>query len=166
MRSFYTSERVFRKVVEIDSPVDTVWEHVTSQKGINDELAPFLKMTMPRRFKGRSIADVAAGTHVGKSLLLLFRLLPFGFDDITITRIEPGRMFREESVMTGMRVWTHHRILEQAGGKTIVTDEVSFAPCAPMGLIPGWGQLMARILFALFTHRHHRLERALSVAGR
>lgn len=38
MRSFYTSERVFRKVVEIDSPVDTVWEHVTSQKGINDEL--------------------------------------------------------------------------------------------------------------------------------
>ncbi|CQD23563.1 hypothetical protein BN970_05913 [Mycolicibacterium conceptionense] len=105
MRSIHTQEHVFRKVSEIDCPVDLVWDRVTTQEGINDEMGPYLKMTMPRQFRGRSIADVTPGTRIGKSFLLLFGILPFGFDDITIAKIDPGRMFREESIMTGMRIW-------------------------------------------------------------
>lgn len=165
MRSIHTKEHVFKKVSEVDCPVDRVWERVTTQEGINDEMGPYLKMTMPRRFRGRSIADVTPGTRIGKSFLLLFGFLPFGFDDITIARIDPGRMFREESVMTGMRTWIHHRTLEPLGDKTIVTDEVTLAPQAPMGLIPGWGSLMSRVLAAFFNHRHRRLIRSLTATG-
>ncbi|WP_078278393.1 hypothetical protein [Mycobacteroides franklinii] len=169
MRSIHTEEHVFRKVSEIDCPVDKVWERVTSQEGINDEMGPYMKMTMPKQFRGKSIADVTPGTRIGKSFLLLFGVLPFGFDDITVARVEPGRMFREESLMTGMRVWVHHRTLEplasETGEKTRVTDEVTLAPQAPMGLIPGWGRLLSKILAAFFTHRHRRLSRTLSAAG-
>ncbi|MCV7064829.1 hypothetical protein H7H51_02350 [Mycolicibacterium farcinogenes] len=165
MRSIHTQEHVFQKVSEIDCPVDRVWDRVTTQEGINDEMGPYLKMTMPRQFRGQSIADVTPGTRIGKSFLLLFGILPFGFDDITIAEIEPGRMFREESIMTGMRIWVHHRTLEPLGYKTIVTDEITLAPQAPMGLIPGWGKLMSRVLSAFFSHRHRRLNRTLTGAG-
>lgn len=165
MRSIHTQEHVFRKVSEIDCPVDQVWERVTTQEGINDEMGPYLKMTMPRQFRGRSIADVTPGTRIGKSFLLLFGILPFGFDDITIARIDSGRMFREESIMTGMRIWVHHRTLEPVGNKTIVTDEITLAPQAPMGLIPGWGKVMSRVLSAFFSHRHRRLNRTLAGVG-
>lgn len=165
MRSIHAQEHVFRKVSEIDCPVDLVWDRVTTQEGINDEMGPYLKMTMPRQFRGRSIADVTPGTRIGKSFLLLFGILPFGFDDITIAKIDPGRMFREESVMTGMRIWVHHRTLEPLGDRTVVTDEITLAPQAPMGLIPGWGKVMSRVLSAFFAHRHRRLSRALTGAG-
>jgi ligand-binding SRPBCC domain-containing protein len=165
LRSVHTGEHVFRKVTEIACPVDRVWERVTTQEGINDEMGPYLKMTMPRQFRGKSIADVAPGTRIGKSLLLLFGVLPFGFDDITIAKIDPGRMFREESAMTGMRIWVHHRTLEPVGNRTIVTDEITLAPRAPMGLVPGWGKLVSTVLSAFFTHRHRRLSRRLTGPG-
>ncbi|OHU99960.1 hypothetical protein [Mycobacterium talmoniae] len=165
MRSIHTAPQVFRKVSEIDCPIERVWQRVTTQEGINDEMNPYLKMTMPRRFRGKSIADVTPGTRIGKSVLLLFGIVPFGFDDITIAEIEPGRMFREESVMTGMRIWVHHRTLEPDGDKTIVSDEITLAPQAPMGLIPGWGALLSAVLSAFFTHRHRRLRRGLTGAS-
>lgn len=90
MRSIHTEEHVFRKVSEIDCPVDKVWERVTTQEGINDEMGPYMKMTMPKQFRGKSIADVTPGTRIGKSFLLLFGVLPFGFDDITVARLEPA----------------------------------------------------------------------------
>jgi len=165
MRSIQTEEHVFHKVSEIDSPIDQVWDSITTQEGINLEMGPYLKMTMPRRFRGKSIADVTPGTRIGKSFLLLFGIIPFGYDDITITSIEPRRMFREESVMTGMRIWVHHRTLEPKGDKTVLSDEITLAPQAPMGLIPGWGALLRRILSAFFSHRHRRLSRSLTNAA-
>jgi ligand-binding SRPBCC domain-containing protein len=162
MRSIYTQEHVFRRVSEIDCPIDHAWQLVTTQQGINQEMGPYLKMTMPKQFRGKSVADLEPGTRIGKSLLLLFKIIPFGFDDITIARIEPGRMFREESVMTGMRVWVHHRTLEPKGDKTVLSDEITLAPQAPLGLIPGWGVLLSKILSAFFAHRHRRLSRSLT----
>ncbi|EFV15029.1 hypothetical protein [Segniliparus rugosus] len=148
-------EPTFRKTSVVDAPTDKVWALVTTQEGINHEMGPYLKMTMPKAFRGKSIADVAPGTHIGKSFLLLFGAVPFGFDDITVAQIEPGRMFREESAMTGMRTWVHHRTLEPDGAKTIVTDAVTLAPHLP---IPGLHKLLAKILSAFFAHRHRRLQ--------
>jgi ligand-binding SRPBCC domain-containing protein len=165
MRSVRTDEQVIRKASVIDAPIDSVWRRITSQDGINDEMGPYLKMTMPRSFRGRSIGDVTPGTRIGKSYLLLFGVIPVGFDDITIAKIEPGRMFREESRMTGMRIWVHHRTLEPtngtAGEKTIVTDVISVAPRALLGLIPGSSTLVSTILGHFFAHRHRRLARTM-----
>lgn len=166
MRSARTDEQVIRKASIIDGPTDAVWQRITSQDGINDEMGPYLKMTMPRSFRGNSIADVTPGTRIGRSGLLLFGIIPVGFDDITIARIEPGRMFREESRMTGMRIWVHHRTLEPtngtAGEQTIVTDEITVAPRALLGLIPGSSALVRTILGRFFAHRHRRLAWTMS----
>lgn len=148
-------EPTFRRTSEIDAPSDKVWAIVTSQEGINHEMGPYIKMTMPKAFHGKSIADVAPGTHVGKSFLLLFGVVPFGFDDITVAQIEPGRMFREESAMTGMRTWVHHRTLEPKGEKTVLSDAVTLAPHLP---VPGLGRLLGTVLSAFFAHRHRRLQ--------
>jgi ligand-binding SRPBCC domain-containing protein len=155
MRSIRTQEHVFRRVSEVLASVDDVWQLVTTQEGINLEMGPYVKMTMPKAFRGKSIADVSPGTHIGKSYLFLFGVVPFGYDDITVAQIDPGRMFREESTMTGMRTWIHHRTLEPSNGKTIVTDEVTLAPQLP---IPGLKGLLGLILAAFFDHRHRRLQ--------
>jgi ligand-binding SRPBCC domain-containing protein len=148
-------EPTFRRTSEIDAPTEKVWELVTTQEGINHEMGPYMKMTMPKAFRGKSIANVAPDTHIGKSFLLLFGVVPFGYDDITLAQIEPGRMFREESAMTGMRTWIHHRTLEPKGDKTVVTDAVTLAPHLP---IPGLAKLLGSLLAAFFAHRHRRLQ--------
>ncbi len=150
------AEPTFRKRSEVLAPVDTVWERVVSQEGINYEMGPYIKMTMPKAFRGKSIGEVSPGTHIGKSLLLLFGVIPFGYDDITITQIEPGRMFLEQSSMTGMRTWIHHRTLEPIGDKTIVTDSLTLAPRLR---IPGLAGLLGTIVAAFFESRHRRLRR-------
>lgn len=169
MTSTPTGEHVIRTVSVIDCPADSVWQRVTSQDGINDEMGPYLKMTMPRCFRGKSLGDVTSGTRIGKSFLLLFGLAPFGFDDITIAKLEPGREFREESRMTGMRIWIHHRTLEPRSGptgeQTVVTDEVTMAPQALLNLIPGFSTLSSRVLAAFFAHRHRRLQKTMGAAG-
>ncbi|MGU3502310.1 hypothetical protein [Mycobacterium sp. C31M] len=149
----------FRRVTEIDCAIDTVWAMVTDQQGINRELAPYLRMTMPRAFRGRSIADVEPGTRIGRSWLLLFGVVPFGVDDITIAEVTPGRMFREVSRMTGMRTWVHHRTLEPSGSQTILADEITLCPRLA---VPGLGTLMAAILSGFFAHRHRRLRRMIA----
>lgn len=165
MRSARTDEQVIRTASVVEGSADLVWQRVTSQDGINDEMGPYLRMTMPRSFRGRSIGNVTPGTRIGRSHLLLFGFLPVGVDDITIAGIEPGRMFREESRMTGMRIWVHHRTLEPtndaAGEKTIVTDEITVAPQAPLQFIPGWGALVSTVLRGFFAHRHRRLARTM-----
>lgn len=156
-----TDQPTFRRVSEVPAPADMVWERITTPEGINHELRPYMRMMMPRSFRGKSIGDVVPATHIGKSLLLLLGLIPFGFDDITITEIEPGRMFREESAMTGMRTWIHHRTLESVGSKTVVSDAITLTPIVP---IPGLTRLLAAVLAAFFSHRHRRLQRYFSAA--
>jgi ligand-binding SRPBCC domain-containing protein len=118
-------------------------------------VAPFLKMTLPRSFQGKSVGDVSPGTHIGKSLLVLFGMIPFGYDDITVAQIEFGRMFREESAMIGMRTWIHERTLEPVDGKTVVTDAITLIPRLAL---PGLTRFLAATLAAFFAHRHRRLR--------
>jgi ligand-binding SRPBCC domain-containing protein len=156
------ADPTLRTTSEVLAPADTVWNRVTSQEGINHEMGPYLKMTLPKEFRGKSIGDVSAGTHVGKSLLLLFKIIPVGYDDITIAQIEPGRMFREQSELTGMRTWIHHRNLEPLGEKTLVTDTITVVPRPP---IPGLTRVVRVFLTAFFKHRHKRLREHFAPAA-
>lgn len=153
-------------VGEIDAPIDRVWAAVTSPAGINAELLPYLRMTVPRRFRGRTIDDIEPGTRLGRSYFLLFGILPIDFDNITVAEIDSGRRFREESTMLSMSVWVHERTLREVGeGLTEVSDAVHFVPRAPLGLVPGWGSVLRAVLAFLFRHRHRRLRETLSAAA-
>jgi ligand-binding SRPBCC domain-containing protein len=155
---FSPAMRHITAVSEVDAPIERVWAAVTSPEGINFELRPYLRMTVPRPFRGVTIDDIEPGTKLGRSIFLLFGVLPFDYDDITIAEIDKGFRFLERSTMMSMSAWTHERTLRQRGERTEVTDAVSFVARAPLGLVPGWTQVLRVVLGFLFRHRHRRLK--------
>jgi ligand-binding SRPBCC domain-containing protein len=137
------------------APAEEVWAGVTTAEGVNAELKPLLRMTVPRGLDDFSIADVEDGTTLGRSWILLFGLIPFDYDDIHVERIEPGRAFHERSTMLTQRRWEHDRSVEPDGETAcMVTDSVLFEPRLP---VPP--ALLRPLLHAFFRRRHRRLRR-------
>jgi len=145
----------------IEGPAAEVWERVVSLEGVNYELAPWIRMTVPRGMSGKTIADLEPGVRVGRSWLLLGGVLPVDYDDLCLAEIEPPRRFLERSTMATMAVWEHERTVEPLGAAACtVTDGLAFSLRAPLAAIPGSGGLARGIVGALFAHRHRRLVRA------
>ncbi len=89
--------------------------------------------------------------------MLLFGVLPFDYDDLTLVSVEPGRGFHERSSMLSMRVWEHKRTIEPAGEMAcVVRDRLGFEPRLPLPL--------GFVVRALFRHRHRRLARRFGTA--
>ncbi len=135
------------------TPTD-VWERVISPEGINDEMRPYLRMTMPPGIDELTPENVEIGVPIGRSWILLFGLLPFDYDDVCLARLEPERGFLERSKMLSQRLWEHERTIEPTDAGCIVADRVSWQPRlglpgAPLRPVIGW----------FFRHRHKRLRR-------
>ncbi len=152
----------FERRTWLDAPVDVVWRRCTAPEGINDELWPVMRMTVPAPMRGRTIADVQAGQRLGRSWFLLGGLIPFEYDDIGIAELDPGRRFLEQSTMMSFRRWSHERTLSEENGGTALTDRVAFELRAPARFIPGLGRLLRAVMRRLFGHRHRRLARYLA----
>ena len=141
----------------VDAPVEQVWARVVTPEGINDELRPWLTMSMPRGAEGLTVDNVPIGTGIGRAWLRLFGVLPFDYDRLSIAELEPGHRFLEESTMLSMRRWQHERSVTPHGdGSTIVRDRITFQTRAGLRLA---APLIATGLRALFGHRHRRLQR-------
>jgi len=69
-------------------------------------------MTVPRGFERLDPERVELGRPLGRSWVLLFGLIPFDYDEITLVRLEEGRGFLERSQMLTQRTWEHERTLE------------------------------------------------------
>jgi ligand-binding SRPBCC domain-containing protein len=143
----------------VEASAEAVWQRVTTPAGINDELTPVMRMTLPASMRGRSIADLAPGTHVGRSWLLLLRVIPFDYDDRFIAELEPGH-FLERSTMASMRMWEHERTITPSDDGCVVTDRIGFEPRPVLALIPGLPGLLRATLLRFFHHRHRRIVRA------
>jgi hypothetical protein len=132
---------------------DTVWRRVTSVDGIDDEMAPLLRMTFPRGMRALSLDACVPGQRLCRSWLLLLRVLPIDRSDLTLVELEPGRRFLERSPMLSMAFWQHERIVAPSAQGTTVVDQLMFHP----RLLP---RVLARASVALFfRHRHARLRR-------
>lgn len=139
----------------VAAPAEAVWDRIVTPDGINDEMRPWMTMSVPRGADGITIDTVELGTPVGRAWLRLFGVLPFDYDHLVIVSIEPGRRFREESTMASMRQWVHQRTVDPAGSDSCtVTDEITFTP--RLGFRPA-GPLLVRVVAAFFRHRHRRL---------
>ncbi len=55
-------------------------------------------------------------------------MVPFGYDQLTIVEVEPGRRRVERSTMPSMRRWEHERTLTAVPVGTCVRDRVNFEP--------------------------------------
>lgn len=123
-------------------------------EGVNDELAPLLRMTHPADVDQLNPDNVPLGERLFRSWVLLFGVVPFDYDDLVLVRVEPGRGFLERSTMLSQRSWEHERTLEDAPGGCRVTDRIRFEPRLPL-----IGRPLRPLLRRFFRHRHRRLRR-------
>ncbi|AKK30452.1 hypothetical protein [Mycobacterium sp. EPa45] len=142
----------------IDAPAERVWARIVTPDGINDEMRPWMTMSMPRGAEDLTVDTVPVGAPVGRCWLRLFGVVPFDYDDLMIADLRPGYGFDEQSTMMSMRKWRHQRTLERgpAGTTTVVHDRLTFelrAPLRPLTPIVAIG------IRALFGHRQRRLRR-------
>jgi hypothetical protein len=138
-----------------------VWGRAITPEGINDELAPILRMTMPRGLRGKTVDDVEVGVPLGRSWILLGRVLPVDYDDLCLAELEPGRRFLERSRTLTFAVWQHERVIAPVGEMSCrVTDRLGFELKRPLAWIPGSARLATAVVGFLFRHRHRRLARA------
>jgi hypothetical protein len=131
-----------------------VWDRVITPEGIRDEMHPYLRMTLPPGVERLDPESIELGKKIGRGWILLFGLLPFDYDDITLVRLEPERGFLERSRMLSQRVWEHERTIEPNGGGCLITDRVSWQP--RFGLP---GRPLRPVIAWFFRHRHKRLQR-------
>lgn len=137
------------------APAAAVWARVITPAGINDEMRPLLRMTVPRGLGGDfAIAAARPGQRIGRSWILAFGLIPFDYDDLTLVWIEPGRGFLERSTMLSQRLWEHERTIEPDGQGCTIVDRVAWEPRPPLP-----GAMLAPLIGAFFRHRHSRLRR-------
>lgn len=136
-----------------------VWDGATEVDGINAELSPVMRMTLPRQMRGigtPSLARVPLGQPLGRSWILLGRLLPYDYDDVIIAEREEGRRFLEVSRMSSAHAWIHERVIEGKNGGTVLSDRLTYVlkphlrPMTPV---------YRRTVQQLFAHRHRRVAR-------
>jgi len=149
--------RVVERVSEVSAAVDDVWARVVSPEGINDEVRPWMTMTMPKGAEGLTVDTVPLGVPLGRAWIRLFGVLPIDYDHLGIESIEPGRAFHERSTMLSMRTWWHDRTLTPVSDTvTRVHDRVTFEPRLALRPLAG---VFARVFAAFFAHRHRQLAR-------
>lgn len=143
----------FRIASKLEAEPAAVWERAMSAEGINAELGPLLRMTVPRGLDGLDLHALQPGP-VGRSWILLFGVIPVDYDEIGLERVDAGRGFLERSTMLSQRLWEHERTIEADGEGATIADRIAWEPRLPL---PGSWQ---RPLFAaIFGHRHRQLRR-------
>lgn len=146
--------RAFEISSDLAATPETVWQRVVTPAGINDELLPLMRMTMPRQLRGATIDQLPLGQPIGRSWLLLFGLVPVDYDDLALAEVDPGRRFFEQSTMLTQSQWAHERIVEAHEGGCRVTDRLSW-----QGRTKEFEMLYGLAVPVLFRHRHRRLRR-------
>jgi hypothetical protein len=139
---------------ELEASAEAVWSRAIEPEGINHELRPLMRMTVPKGAEDFGLDNLEPG-RIGRSWIFLFGLIPFDYDDLCIVRVEPGRSFLERSSMLSMRLWEHERTLTSLGeGRCRVEDRLAWEPRLPLP-----GALLRPLIRAVFKHRHKRLRR-------
>jgi len=121
--------------------------------GVNAELMPLVRMTVPKGAAGARLEDAPLGELAFHSWLLLGGVLPFDRHALRLLEVERGR-FLEASTSWLQLEWRHERTLEDVPGGCRITDVVRFVPRLP--LVGGLTRLLVNLVFA---HRHRRLRR-------
>ncbi len=144
-----------RVASRVSAPREEVWQRVTTPEGVNGELMPIVRMTLPRGVKRLDLDSVAVGKPIGRCWILLFGLVPIDWDDLVLERLDPPNGFLERSSMLSMRTWEHERRLEPTpDGGCVVRDRVRFEPRLP---VPA--RALLPLYKTVFRHRHRRLRR-------
>ena len=148
----------FEITTRLAAPAADVWAAAVSEEGINDELAPWLRMTMPKSIApGMTVEDAPLGEKLGRSWILFRGIIPVDYDDLCLVERGPGMRFLERSRLGSASYWQHEReVIAGGGGQCEITDSLELELRPPLRAIGATG-LAERIVRRLFTHRHERL---------
>jgi hypothetical protein len=135
---------------------EAVWERAVSPEGVNFELRPWLKMTVPAHLRGVGIDDVELNRPLGRSWLLALGMIPFDCDNLVLVERGPGFRFLESSSMASMKKWQHERAVHAVERGCELTDTVRFELRWPLAFLPGATKIALMLVAAIFRHRHRR----------
>jgi hypothetical protein len=139
----------------LDAPAATVWDAVGTMRGVNEELRPWIRMTAPPEASSMRIEDAPVATPLFASWILLAGVLPIDRHSFNLAEVERGRGFHEDSTSWTQRRWEHRRYVEPRGESAcVLTDELTFTP-----RVPAIGPILARVITAIFRHRHRVLRK-------
>jgi len=139
---------------ELDAPLATVWDAIGTMEGVNAELAPWLKMTAPPEASGFRIEVAPIGRPLFASWVLFGGLLPIDRHSFVLADVQAGHGFVESSTSWTERRWEHRRNLEPSGDGCLLVDRLTFTPRVSLS-----GPILARVIGAVFRHRHRRLRK-------
>lgn len=138
------------------SPVEA-WRWITSVKGISTELAPVIRMSVPRGVTALSDLPIQPGKPLFRSIIYLFGVLPADYSNLTLLELNEGVGFVEQSPMGSMRLWRHERTIQPLTSGCRITDSLTFEPRIA-ATISSW------VVKKLFRHRHQVLRAHLGGA--
>jgi hypothetical protein len=121
--------------------------------GVNEELAPFVRMTAPPGWADRAIEAWPERTVLFSSWILLFGAIPLDKHTFFFRWIDPSRGFSESSTSFLHASWEHQREINGSEFACRVSDTVQFR-----SRIPGLGVVLEPLYKAIFRHRHRRLR--------
>lgn len=132
-----------------------VWSEVSSMRGVNYELGPWVRMTHPPEAASLAALEILEpGEVLFHSWLLAFGVLPFDRHALALVDLIDGEGFVEESTSWLQRRWRHERRLTSPSPDTcVVTDRLIVEP--RVGFV---APIVGRVVAAIFRHRHHRLR--------
>jgi ligand-binding SRPBCC domain-containing protein len=137
------------------APRPVVWGVVSTMRGVNDELGPWLRMTFPVDRAVLAEGSVVPGRVLFRSWTLLFGFVPLDRHALVLDVIDDGDGFVEESSSWLQRRWRHERMLMDFGdGSCVVTDRLVVEPRLQVTR-----PLIAVVVKRVFTHRHRQLRR-------
>lgn len=139
---------------------EEVWEHATSMDGVNYELGPLVRMSVPRRARGLSLEDAPIGEVAFRSVILAGSILPVDRHSLTLVEVGPERRFLERSSSLVQRSWEHERTVEEAGDGCLITDRLLIEP-----RLRRMAPLAGAIARHVFEHRHERLRERFGSRG-
>jgi hypothetical protein len=143
----------FDITTDLAAPAEAVWKHATGVPGVNYELGPLMRMTVPPSLADTTLDEVPLGQRAARSWVLLFGVIPVDYDDLTIAERGPGLRFLEQSKMLTQSSWSHERIVEPTPDGSRITDRLRWQGRGPFGA-------MYRVAIPIiFRHRHRRLRK-------
>ncbi|HMG25719.1 MAG TPA: hypothetical protein VKH36_02795 [Acidimicrobiia bacterium] len=80
----------FERTTHLAADAGTVWRHVTTPRGINDEFKPWMRMTVPQRLRDIRLDDVELGVRLCRSWVLILGFVAFEYDDLVLVERGPG----------------------------------------------------------------------------
>lgn len=145
---------------EVATPRDAVWAVVSTMRGVNDELGPWVKMSHPPEAESLTDLDLLEpGEVLFHSWLLFLGVVPFDRHALALVEVVDGEGFVEESTSWLQRRWRHERRLTSPSPDTcVVTDRLIVTP--RIGFV---APIVRRIVGAMFRHRHRRLRRRFGI---